>query len=136
MLTEVVVNSTDGPITYNLDFTPLLTPGVKFAVSLNTRSEAGAIIAAMKKVFPEKISDSWDENRPTWRESYFRTEEGMVYFPDLNDVEGFNLQWCSVAYAKSHGYEIVDFDELLVQDSPLDDFSVEVGDLLGMIGVS
>ena len=39
---------------YTLDISPILVPGIRFAVKLESKHEASALIAMMKLKFPHK----------------------------------------------------------------------------------
>lgn len=119
---------------YTLDISPILVPGIKFAVKLESRHEASALIAMMKLKFPNKCK-YWSAEAPMWDVYLAENEGGVVYFPDLNNAEDTYIAWCSVDYAIKHGYTVVNFSDLLYQDEPLNEDTQDISGLFDLFRI-
>lgn len=119
---------------YTFDLSPILTHGVRFAVKVDSKDEASALIAMMKEAFPSKC-ESWSPKNPSWDEDYHRHEGGVAYFLDVNHAEDLNLEWCSVNYAKEYGYTVVSFPSLLVQDELLSEDAQNISGLFDLFQI-
>lgn len=119
---------------YTFDLSPILTCGVKFAVKVDSKDEASALIAMMKEAFPSKC-EHWSPESPSWDEGFHMDEGGVAYFPDVNHAEDLNLEWCSVDYAKEHDYTVVSFSSLLVQDKLLSEDAQDIGGLFDLFQI-
>ncbi len=98
-----------------LDLTPILTPGIKFAVRCESKEEARHFIAAMTVQFPDKVGIlSVEDTR--WNNDLNGNRGGRAYFPDANNVEKDPLMAGDVQYAQQNGYTLVKFEELKQDD--------------------
>lgn len=108
-----------------LDFSPLLAPGIKFAVRCETEEEARQFVVAVIEQFPDKDS-YFHSNDVRWDDDNYGLDGGRAYFPDLNNVESEPFMHGDVRYAEEFGYTIIYFEDLIVKtqleesDMPLD----------------
>lgn len=108
-----------------VDLSPLLVPGIKFAVRCETQKEAIQFITAVREQFPDKETYVLPNNTK-WNEDNYGNHGGRAYFPDLNNEEGEPLMHGDVEFANSYGFTLVYFEDLLVKtqieesDMPLD----------------
>ena len=116
-----------------VDFSPLLTPGVQFAIRCETEEEAQHLIDAMYNQYPEKMR-YWDGRRTAWNSDNYGTDGGRAYFPDLNDEEDEDFMQGSVSFADAAGYTLVYFSDLVIQDSQIQESDMEIGELFGING--
>lgn len=121
-----------------VDFTPLLVPGVKFAVRCESEEEATEFVDAMIDQFPEKC-EFWDKGEPMWWDDNYGEEGGRAYFPNVNDadIDGFTgeierFTQGSVRYAEDHDFVMVQFSSLIVEEDLIEDSDMSIEELFGM----
>lgn len=101
-----------------VDLTPLLTPGVKFAVRCESEEEALSFLDAMMSCYPEKCRN-WRIGDVNWDDDNEGCCGGRAYFPDINDIEMTPFQYYDMDYALEEGYTIVYFSELIVDQESI-----------------
>ena len=91
----------------DLDLSPLLGDG-KYAVHCKTLQEARCFVDQIKTQYPQKAK-FWAYGETHWDET-----DGVYYSPYLNDCSpNASLTWCDRYYYKRHGFEILEFSDLL-----------------------
>lgn len=101
-----------------LDVSPLLAPNKKFAVQVHTKEDAIAFLSFMMQNYPQKMVN--------WRldNHHFGHYSTTCYAPWLN-VDDSRMKYCNVEFYVDHGYEVVQFEDLVYReitesDEPLD----------------
>ena len=97
-----------------VDLSPLLVPGIKFAVRCETQDEAIQFITAVREQFPDKEAYV-SPNDTRWNEDNHGYYGGRAYFPDLNNAENEPFSHGDVDYANSCGYTLIYFIDVLAQ---------------------
>lgn len=99
-----------------LNLEPLLGPD-KYVVFCKTEYEAQCLLAACKRSFPKKC-EGWDLPFVSW---FDREGKGQLYFPDINDAEGFGFSWNSVDFDEIDEYVVIEFESLLVCSADIEE---------------
>lgn len=108
-----------------VDLSPLLVPGIKFAVRCETEEEAIQFATAVTEQFPGKKTYIRPSN-VRWMDDNSGIDGGRAYFPDLNEVEHEPMMYGNVQWAIDNGYTIVYFGDMIIttqleeSDMPLD----------------
>lgn len=96
----------------------------RIAVRLNNKEEARALLDEMWISYPNHV-DGWDG--PSWSRKYAEDGGGMCYCLRLGSPSG-RMTFCSYSYFVSHGVEVIEFEDLIVDgnadiceaDSPIE----------------
>lgn len=94
--------------TVELDFSPLLENGKRFAVHCETKEDALHFLACLRKKYPEKCS-GWEVG-----ETHFGRYSTTCYSPCLNMGELYTLKFCSKGFYVDEGYTIIPYVDLIV----------------------
>lgn len=108
-----------------LNLAPLLGPD-KYIVFCKNEYEAQCLLAACKRSFPEKCK-GWNLPNVNW---FDKNGEGQLYFPDINDAEGFGFSWNSVDYDEIDEYVVIEFEALLACSTDIEESEKPISFLL------
>lgn len=91
-----------------LDFSPLLVKGQRFAVHCETKADAENFLACLRASYPERCGN--------WRvgETHFGRYSTTCYSPCLNMGEYDTLKYCSKGFYVDEGYTIIPYADLIV----------------------
>lgn len=115
----------------DLDFSPVMTPGVRFAVQCESEDEARHFVSEMIRQFPAKCKN-WSDGETRWGE-YGDDEGGMAYYPDVNNAENELLSFSGMDYPYVAGYTVVTFSELLSEQNEMQESDMPLGALFEWI---
>lgn len=91
-----------------LDFSPLLVKGQRFAVHCETKEDAEIFLACLRAKYPERCR-AWREG-----ETHFGKYSTTCYSPCLNMDEYDTLKYCNKGYYEDEGYTIIPYADLIV----------------------
>lgn len=109
-----------------LDLSPLLGSG-KFVVYCRTVYEAECLLAEMKRSYPDKCT-RWDFPHVNW---YDTSDEGQLYFPDINNAENIQYCWNSVDYSEINEYTVVECNSLFMDYVEISESDMPIIALVG-----
>lgn len=93
-----------------IDFSPLLQEGERFAVYCKTEDDAKHFLQCLRQAYPRKCR-TWDEGDTRWG-SYAK----MCYRPNLNLPDEYTLKYCSYEHYEDEGFVIIPYEDLLIVD--------------------
>ena len=91
-----------------LDFSPLLTEGEKFAVHCETEEDAIHFLKCLRQAYPRRCR-TWSPSETHWG-----AHEKMCYRPNLNMPDEYTLKYCSLEHYEQNGFKIIRYDELII----------------------
>lgn len=109
-----------------LDLSPLLERG-KFVIHCQTEYEAQCLLAEMKRSYPDKCK-GWDLPYVHWEDTEGR---GQLYFPDINDAEGWRFCWNDMDYPDIHEYIIIECADLICSTVDISESELPINFLVG-----
>lgn len=105
------------------------------AVLLNSPDKAEALYTAINELHPE-LTTVWEQNRDTDNYNWHYYKEDTCYTLYDADYDGNlvldKLYYSPRDYYEEEGYEIVEFEELLGEESELEESDMPLEEFLGI----